>query len=103
MKRRVQWANDALTDLLDQIRHIAADDPDAAERVARRIRQTGAALGDFATGHPGRVSGTYEKTVARLPYIVAYALTDGDRTVSILRVIHSARDWREEDWPADRG
>lgn len=99
MKRRVEWANDALADLLDQVMHIAADDPDAAKRVARRIRETGTALGEFATGHPGRVSGTYEKAVARLPYIIAYALTDGDRAVSILRVIHSARDWRAEDWP----
>lgn len=99
MTRRVLWADSALADLLHQIRHIAADDPDAAQRVARRIRETGAALGAFATGHPGRVRGTYEKTVAGLPYIIAYALTDGDRAVSILRPIHTARDWREEDWP----
>ena len=53
----------------------------------------------FATGHPGWVSGTYEKTVAGLPYIIAYRLTDDDRAVSILRMIHSARDWREGTWP----
>jgi plasmid stabilization system protein ParE len=97
--RRVQWSNDALEDLLRQIAHIAADNPDAAERVAKRIREAGAGLGDFATGHPGRVSGTYEKAVARLPYIIAYALTDEDSAVSILRVIHVARDWQAEEWP----
>ncbi len=100
MKRRVQWSYDALDDLLAQIAHIAADDPNAAQRVAKRIRETGTAFGDFATGHPGRVSGTYEKSVARLPYLIAYALTDGDRTVSILRVIHTARDWPAGEWPA---
>ncbi len=99
MTRRVQWSNDALDDLLDQIAHIAADNPDAAARVARRIREVGTALGTYATGHPGRVSGTYEKSVGRLPYVIAYALTDGDRAVSILRVIHTARDWRGEEWP----
>jgi len=99
MTRRVEWAASALADLLDQIRHIAADDPDAAQRVALRIGETGAALGAFATGHQGRVPGTYEKSVVGLPYIIAYALTDDDRAISILRVIHSARDWREGDWP----
>ena len=99
MRRRVEWSNDALDDLLEQIGHIAADDPDAADRVAKQLRQTGAALSDYATGHPGRVSGIYEKAVPRLPYIIAYALTDGDRAVSILRVIHTARDWRDERWP----
>lgn len=99
MKRRVEWSDDALDNLLEQIRHIATDDPDAADRVAKHIRGTGAALSNFATGHPGRVSGTYEKSVPRLPYIIAYALTDGDRAVSILRVIHTARDWHDEEWP----
>jgi toxin ParE1/3/4 len=97
--RRVQSSNDALDDLLLQIAHIAADDPDAAERVARQIRAVGSALGTYATGHPGRVSGTYEKSVSGLPYVIAYALTDTDRAVSILRVIHTARDWRDGAWP----
>ena len=103
MTRRVQWSDDArddlLGDLLGQIAHIAADNPDAAERVARRIRATGSALGDYATGYPGRVSGTYEKSIPRLPYIIAYALTDEDQAVSILRVIHTARDWQSGEWP----
>lgn len=99
MTRRVQWSDDALNDLLGQIAHIAADNPDAAERVARRIRETGAALGDYATGYPGRVNGTYEKSIPRLPYIIAFALTDEDRAVSILRVIHTARDWQSGAWP----
>jgi toxin ParE1/3/4 len=97
--RRVQWSNSARADLLAQIEHIARDDPAAARRVAAALRATGDALGEFATGHPGRVAGTYEKSVQRLPYIIAYALTDHDSAVSILRVIHTSRDWRDEDWP----
>ena len=56
----------------------------------------------MATGRPGRVSGSYEKLVPRLPYILAYAIaSQGEREViAILRVIHMARDWREDDWPA---
>lgn len=97
--RRVVWSDIAKQDYLDILRHIAADDPDAAERVLTAIETTGDKLADFATGHPGRVSGTYEKTVSHLPYIITYALSGDDRAVSILRVIHAARDWQSEEWP----
>ena len=99
MKRRVEWAELALADLLCQIENIALDNPDAAARVAAAIRRTGNELGDFATGHPGRVGGTYEKSVRGLPYIIAYKLSDGDKALSILRVIHTAREWPDETWP----
>ena len=103
MTRRAEWAEAALTDLCAQIAYIANDNPDAAARVATAIRKTGDDLGIFATGHPGRVNSTYEKSVHGLPYIMAYALTDGDSAVSILRVIHTARDWPEEAWPDHDG
>ena len=101
MTRPVEWSRDALDDLKDQIAYIAAENPAAAQRVADRLRATGDALGDMATGRPGRVTGTYEKSVTRLPYIIAYALTRrGDREiVSIVRVIHTARNWSDEEWP----
>jgi toxin ParE1/3/4 len=99
VRRRIEWAQSALADLLSQIEYIASDNPDAAARVAAAIRKTGNELGNFATGHPGRVSGTYEKSVRGLPYVIAYALSDGDTAVSILRVIHTARSWPVEAWP----
>lgn len=98
--RRVIWSEVARLDYLEILRHIAVDDPAAAERVLDVVEATAARLGDFATGHPGRMSGTYEKSVPRLPYIIAYELTDSDRAVSILRVIHAARDWPPDQWPA---
>ncbi|WP_421850760.1 type II toxin-antitoxin system RelE/ParE family toxin [Novosphingobium sp.] len=100
--RQVIWSREALSDAADMLRHIATDDANAAHQVIDRIEATGDALGKFATGHPGRVAGTYEKSVRTLPYIIAYALTADDETVVILRVIHAARDWREQDWPQDR-
>lgn len=63
------------------------------------IRNTGNALADFATGHPGRVAGTYEKSVTRLPYIIAYALSEDGRDLVILRVIHTSRNWVADQWP----
>lgn len=101
MKRPVTWARAALDDIKEQIAFIAQDNPAAARRVADRIRDTGAALGDMATGRPGRVTGSYEKSVSRLPYIIAYELRPvaGRESVVILRVIHTSRDWADEDWP----
>lgn len=77
------------------------DNPSAARRVADRIQDTGVALGEFATGRPGRVTGTYEVPIARLPYIISYALLSvaGRQNVVILHVIHTARDWPVEGWP----
>lgn len=97
--RRVVWANSSKDDYSDVLRHIAEDDPDAAERVVLAIQKAGSGLGDFATGHPGRVAGTYEKSIHGLPYIIAYALSDDDAVVTILRVIHTSRNWPPGEWP----
>jgi plasmid stabilization system protein ParE len=99
--RPVVWSTQARQDYLDILRYVARDNPIAAERVVDAIERAGIDLGSFATGRPGRVSGTYEKSVPRLPYIVAYAVTarGGRETISILRVIHTARDWPIEERP----
>jgi toxin ParE1/3/4 len=104
-KRSVEWAEAALTDLEGQIAYIAADNPYAAQRVLDQINQSAAGLVDMIMGRPGRVSGTYEKLVAHLPYIIAFAV-EGDagwEVITVLRVIHTSRDWPPESWPADDG
>ena len=102
MKRPVVWADSALADYHDIIHYIARENPDAAARVAARIEDAAESLSDFATGRAGRVSGTYEKALPRLPYILAYEIVprpDGGEGVTILHVIHGARDWPAEEWP----
>jgi plasmid stabilization system protein ParE len=101
MSRPVRWSTDALTDLADQVSYIATDNPSAARRVADAIDRTALDLGEMPTGRPGRVTGTYEKSVTGLPYILAYAITQtgGEEAVAIVRVIHTARNWRDERWP----
>ncbi len=103
MTRPVLWSRDALDDLKKRLIYIAADDPIAASRVVDRLRKAAAQLEDFATGRPGRVAGTYEKSVTGLPYIIAYEIVtrDAGEAVAIVRVIHTARDWPEETWPSD--
>lgn len=100
--RRVVWSRHAHDDFRGIVAYIARDDPTAARNLATRIDRTIQALAATPTGRRGRVSGTYEKVVRGMPYIVAYALGDGPKThetITILRVIHGARDWREESWP----
>jgi len=102
VNRSVRWSLNALSDLADQVTYIAADNPTAARRVADAIDRTALAIGDTPTGRPGRVTGTYEKSVTGLPYILVYAITQtGDEEIiAIVRVIHTARDWPAERWPA---
>ena len=99
--RPVVWSIEAQRDNLEILRYIAEDNPFAAERVVDAIEDAGNKLGEMATGRPGRVSGTYEKSLARHPYIIAYELTSlgGQEVVAILRVIHTSRDWPAEEWP----
>ena len=100
--RPVVWSDAALEDFDQAIAYIAERNPVAADRVADRIDETGEALGHMPTGRPGRVTGTYEKIVRGLPYIIAYAiqpLAEGGEVVVILRVIHGARNWTAEQWP----
>jgi plasmid stabilization system protein ParE len=101
-KRSVFWSESALDDLDKSIAYIAKRNPSAARKVHSGIEQSGNQLGSAATGRRGRVNGTYEKSVPRLPYILAYAvdpLPDGGERIVILHVIHTARDWPEGQWP----
>lgn len=101
MSRPVRWSIDALSDLADQIAYISSENPSAARRVADTIDRTAIALGDMPTGRPGRVTGTYEKSVTGLPYILAYAITPIGSTegIAIVRVIHTSRNWSDGAWP----
>ena len=100
--RRVVWSKHAHEDFRGIIEYIAQDNPTAARDVANHIDRTIQTLAATPTGRQGRVTGTYDTEVHGLPYIVAYALGDerkAHETITILRVIHGARDWREESWP----
>jgi toxin ParE1/3/4 len=101
MSRPVRWSTDALADLADQIAYIAADNPSAARRVADNLDKTALALGHMPTGRPGRVTGTYEKSLTGMSYVIAYAITQtgGEEEIAIVRVIHTSRDWSAEAWP----
>jgi len=102
MNRRLLWTPTARADVYDIIDYISAENPDAAERAAQKIETVANNLAVFATGRQGRVTGTYEKLVTGLPYIIAYEikpLPDGSEMVIILHLIHAAREWQPGSWP----
>lgn len=95
--RAVVWSNAALRDFDQALGYIARDDVHSAILIADRIEAAVGLLAEVPIGHPGRVAGTYEKLALNTPYIIAYALSD--RELTILRVIHSSRDWPSNEWP----
>ena len=100
--RTVVWSDAARRDYLDIMRYISEDDPFAADSVAERLDAAALRLGRLPTGRRGRIVGTYEKVVTGLPYIIAYAIGPypaGGEVVTILHVIHGARDWPPGRWP----
>ena len=85
----------ALIDLNEAATFIAQDNPEAANRMVRRIREAVRILSDQPdAGRPGRVHGTRELVIADTPFILPYRVVNN--TVQILRVLHGARKWPEQ-------
>ncbi len=93
---RIIWRESASLDLVEIADQIYQDDPAAARRVVRAIRQTAAKLArNSRIGRPGRVDGTRELVTSRYPsYIIAYKI-DPD-AVRILAIVHTSRRWPAE-------
>ncbi len=97
--KRLLWQAEARGDLAKIIDHFADKDPRVAETLLDRIRRCAAALTRSDTGRPGRMPKLREKSVARTKYILAYRVLE--KQVVILRVIHSAQNWTDSNWPKE--
>ena len=87
----LEWKAAAIADLLAIIDYISDDNPDAAQALKDEIEAKTSRLTDQPHLYrPGRVDGTREMVV-RPNYVVVYA--DTPDTVTILRVLHAARQW----------
>jgi len=85
---RIIWSEPALDGLGTIFENISDDDPDAALRVCDRIEESTAKLSEFPyMGRMGRVSGTREKVVSGLPYIVVYEIVTDE--IGIMTVRHT--------------
>jgi toxin ParE1/3/4 len=93
---KVVWLPRALADRDAQIDYIARDSPKAAIGQGDRIESQIETLSAYPEmGREGRVAGTRELVVSRTPFIVVYRVRAG--RVEILRVLHGARMWPEEE------
>jgi toxin ParE1/3/4 len=90
---KVEWTSLAQADLKHIHGYIHEDNPSAAIAVLGMIRN--AVHGQLKTsplsGRVGRVEGTRELVIPRLPYIVAYRI--GNSGIQIIRVLHGAQRW----------
>jgi len=90
---QVRWTRPAAQDLERIALHIRQNNPAVALRVAKTIYDRCMGLQMFPNrGRNGRIAGTRELIFAPLPYIAVYRVKD-DR-VEILRIYHSAQNWR---------
>jgi len=99
MARRIAWSEEAVDDFDSAITYVALDSKRSAGLVAQRIENAIAGLATMPIGRQGRVAGSYEKPVQKTPYVIAYSLSD--TTIRVLRIIHGARDWPDDEWPAE--
>ena len=89
---RVRYTPQAKSDLADIFSYIAQHNPEAARRVIAAIRRDIMLLTkNPGIGRPGRIDGTRELVISRLPYIAGYRAQTG--FVDVLAVLHTARDW----------
>ena len=88
----LKWRQAALADLEEIFEFVALNNPAAAARLASTIRAQAERLRlNPRLGRSGRIQGTREFVVQRLPYIVAYQVR-GTR-IEILAVVHTSRLW----------
>lgn len=91
----VRWLRKALANLAAEADYIAEDNPAAAARVERDVKNTVSLLAKYpAMGRVGRVAGTRELVVPNTPYIIPYRVRHG--VIEIIRVLHAARRWPEK-------
>ncbi|HMA36146.1 MAG TPA: type II toxin-antitoxin system RelE/ParE family toxin [Chloroflexia bacterium] len=84
------WTRAALADIGAACDYIDQRSPHAAELVEEHLIAAVARLADFPhLGRPGRVAGTRELVLTRLPYVVIYSV--GRSRLTIVRVLHTAQ------------
>jgi toxin ParE1/3/4 len=91
---KLEWSRLAFADRDEIFDYLAADNPKAALKIDKIIKQELELLVDYPErGRPGRVEGTKELVITRTPYVVAYRIQAA--RIRILRILHGARAWPE--------
>jgi toxin ParE1/3/4 len=89
----VIWREKATADYEQAVFYAAREHESYGNLISERIIKAITLLTKINVGRPGRVKGTFEKSVYKTPYVVSY-LVETDKIV-ILRVIHTSRDFKD--------
>jgi toxin ParE1/3/4 len=94
---KVVWRPAALADLSRLISHIAMDNPSAAARMSRLLRQAAENLPIFPyRGRVGAIPDTRELVTVQ-PYIIVYKVVPDENSLDVLRIWHAAQSRQEEE------
>jgi plasmid stabilization system protein ParE len=89
-RRRLEWSSRADRDYFDAWAYIAQDNVEAADGVARRIRDAGEWLIAYPfIGRKGQRPGTRERVVANTPFTIVYRVHP--KVIRIGRILHQSR------------
>ena len=87
---QIKWTKKAISNLEKEFEYIAKDNPEAAEKIAKQIKETVEKLKTYKLiGRPGRFSSIRELVIPKLPYIIPYRIKKD--TIEIIRILHTAR------------
>ena len=90
---KVRWTSQAEQDRADIMVYIAEDNVRAAIAMDELFGSTAARLADFPMlGKPGQIAGTRE-FIAHENYRLIYEVDEAEKTVWVLTLIHTARQW----------
>ncbi|MFK5985727.1 MAG: type II toxin-antitoxin system RelE/ParE family toxin [Pseudomonadota bacterium] len=86
----IKWLNKFLKNLDEEAEYIALDNPLAARNTVYKIKSTVDLLANNPSlGRPGRIHGTRELVIDKLPYIIPYRVHNNK--IEILLVFHTSR------------
>ena len=88
----IRWLRSAAKNRLEQLAHVAQDNPAAAIRLDEEIERQTDLLSQFPLmGREGRVKGTRELVVGRTLFIAVYRVKR--KRIEILHLLHGAQRW----------
>jgi plasmid stabilization system protein ParE len=100
--RAIRWSTDALDEYDSAVAHLRTQNPEAAQRYVKALGAAITALARRNTGRPGRIPGTFEKSLPKWRYVIAFQIlpnAEGGEDLYIVRVVHTARNWPKGEWP----
>lgn len=88
----VEWSPVARRDLRSIADHLSERNPAAADKVELEILDAARSLGHFPRrGRLSKLPGLRELKLRGRPYFLAYLV--GGKVVTIMRVVHTSRQW----------